>query len=152
MLRDQLKEALKTAMIAKETQDVAAIRLIMAKLKDQDIAARSKGNMDGIKDDEICAMMQGMIKQRRESVAMYEKGGRQDLVDQEQGEIAVIERFLPQQMTDDEIKAAIAKIVAETGAASIKDMGKVMGALKAAYAGQMDFSKAGGLVKSQLGG
>lgn len=151
-MRDQIKEALKTAMLAKDASTTAAIRLIMAKLKDQDIAARAKGNHDGIKDDEICVMLQGMVKQRRESIEMYKKGNRQDLVDQESGEIAVIERFLPQQMSAAETEAAIVQVIADTGAASIKDMGKVMGALKAAHAGKMDFSLAGGLVKKHLGG
>ncbi len=152
MLRDQLKEALKQAMVAKDQDTVNAVRLIMAKLKDADIAARPKGMADGIPDNEIQAMMQGMIKQRRESIAMYEKGNRPDLVKQESGEIAVIERFLPKQMSEDEMKAAIAKIVADIGASSIKDMGKVMGELKKAYTGQMDFAAAGAIVKTQLGG
>ncbi len=152
MLRDDLKNALKDAMVAKDQDTVNAVRLIMAKLKDADIAARPKGLADGIPDNEIQAMMQGMIKQRRESIAMYEKGNRADLVKTESDEIAVIERFLPKQMSEAEMKDAITKIVADIGASSIKDMGKVMGELKKAYTGQMDFAAAGAMVKAQLGG
>jgi uncharacterized protein len=152
MLRADLNDALKKAMLGKDQETVAAIRLINAKLKDLDIAARPKGNTEGISDTEIQAMMQGMIKQRHESIVMYEKGNRPDLVKQESGEIAVIERFLPRQMGEDEMKAAIAKAVADTGAASIKDMGKVMAELKKNFTGQMDFAAAGALVKGQLGG
>ena len=152
MLRDELKDALKTAMLAKEEKTVATIRMIMAKLKDQDIAARPSGNADGINDDQIRAMMQGMIKQRRESIELYKKGNRQDLVDQESAEIVIIERFLPQQMDEAATKEAVTKAIAAVGATSIKDMGKVMGELKKAYTGQMDFAMAGGVVKSLLGG
>ena len=149
-LRPQFTDALKKAMLGKDERTVATVRMILAKLKDLDIAARPKGNAEGISDGEIATMMQGMIKQRRESIALYEKGKRPDLVKQESEEIAVIERFLPKQMNEDEMKAAIAKAIAATGAASIKDMGKVMGELKKAYAGQMDFAAAGALVKAQL--
>ncbi|MDD2326324.1 MAG: GatB/YqeY domain-containing protein [Alphaproteobacteria bacterium] len=151
MLRDELKDALKTAMLAKEEKAVGTIRMIMAKMKDQDIAARPSGNTDGINDEQILSMMQGMIKQRRESIELYKKGNRQDLVDQESAEIAIIERFLPQQMDEAAIKDAVAKAIAATGAASIKDMGKVMGELKKAYTGQMDFAAAGAVVKGLLG-
>ena len=152
MLREELKEALKKAMLAKEEKVVATIRMIMAKLKDQDIAARPSGNADGINDDQILSMMQGMIKQRRESIELYKKGNRQDLVDQESAEITVIERFLPAQMDEAAMKDAVAKAIAAVGASSIKDMGKVMGELKKAYTGQMDFAAAGAIVKGQLGG
>jgi uncharacterized protein YqeY len=152
MLREELKEALKKAMLAKEEKTVSTVRMIMAKLKDQDIAARPSGNADGINDDQIKAMMQGMIKQRRESIELYKKGNRQDLVDQEASEITVIERFLPAQMDEAAIKDAVTKAIATTGASSIKDMGKVMGELKKAYTGQMDFAAAGGVVKGLLGG
>jgi uncharacterized protein len=152
MLRTDLTDALKDAMLSKDTPTVSAIRLIMAKLKDADIAARPKGIADGIPDAEILSLMQGMIKQRRESITMYEKGNRPDLVKQESDEIAVIERFLPKQMSEAEMKAAIAKAVSATGAASIKDMGKVMAELKKTYTGQMDFAAAGALVKTQLSG
>jgi uncharacterized protein YqeY len=150
MLRAEITAALKTAMLAKEERAVATIRMIMAKLKDLDIAARPKGNADGIKDDEILSMLQGMIKQRRESIALYEKGNRADLVKQESEEIAVIERFLPAQMDEAAIKSAIDAAVTASGAASIKDMGKVMAELKKAYTGQMDFAQAGALVKARL--
>jgi uncharacterized protein YqeY len=150
MLRTTINDALKDAMRAKDERGVGTIRLIISKMKDLDIAARPKGVTDGIKDDEIASMLQGMIKQRRESIALYEKGNRADLVKQESEEITVIERFLPKQMSEDEIKAAIAKIVAAIGAKDIKDMGKVMAELKKTYVGQMDFAQAGALVKSHL--
>ncbi|MGE4351636.1 MAG: GatB/YqeY domain-containing protein, partial [Bdellovibrionales bacterium] len=146
------KDALKKAMLAKEEKTVGTIRMIMAKLKDQDIAARPSGNTDGINDDQIKAMMQGMIKQRRESIELYKKGNRQDLVDQESAEITVIETFLPAQMDEPAIKEAVTKAIAAAGATTIKDMGKVMGELKKAYTGQMDFAKAGAMVKSALAG
>ncbi len=150
MLRQKLTDALKEAMLTKDERSVSTIRMVIAKMKDQDIAARPKGVTDGIKDDEIAGMMQGMIKQRRESIVLYEKGNRADLVKQESEEIAVIERFLPKQMGEAEMKDAIAKTITAVGAASIKDMGKVMGELKKNYAGQMDFGAAGALVKGQL--
>lgn len=150
MLRARIDDVLKTAMKSKETHTVATVRLIMAALKDRDIAARSKGNKDGISDDEILSMLQSMIKQRRESVEMYEKGGRAELAEQEASEITIIETFLPEQMDDDAIAAAIAEAIADAEASSLKDMGKVMGLLKERFAGEMDFSKASGLVKSKL--
>ncbi|HEY0836338.1 MAG TPA: GatB/YqeY domain-containing protein [Azospirillum sp.] len=151
-LRERLSEALKTAMRAKEQRTVDAVRLIIAKLKEKDIEARGRGVTDGIGEDEMLSMMQGMIKQRRESIELYDKGGRPELADKERAEIAVIEGFMPKQMSEEEAMAAIRGVVAETGAASIKDMGKVMAELKARYAGQLDFSKAGGLVKQALSG
>ncbi len=150
MLRPQFNDALKEAMLKKEERAVGTIRMIMAKMKDLDIAARPMGNITGIDDTAIVNMLQGMIKQRRESVALYEKGNRPDLVKQENEEIAIIERFMPKQMSEDEIKAAIATIVTSIGAKDIKDMGKVMAELKKTYAGKMDFAQAGALVKSQL--
>ncbi len=151
MLRGQISDALKDAMRAKEARTVGALRLILAKLKDQDIAARPRGVTDGIPDEEILQMLQSMIKQRRESIALYEHGGRQELADQERDEIAVIERFLPRQMDEADTKAAIAAAIAATGAAGVKDMGKVMAELRARHAGQMDFGKASALVKGMLG-
>lgn len=150
MLRTQIQEAMKDAMRAKDERTLGTTRMILAKMKDLDIAARPSGNTDGIGDAEISSMLQGMIKQRRESIALYEKGNRADLVKQESDEITVIERFLPQQMDEAAIKTAIQAAVAATGASSIKDMGKVMAELKKTYAGQMDFALAGGLVKAQL--
>ncbi len=150
MLRARIDDALKTAMKSKETHTVATIRLIMAALKDRDIAARSKGNSEGITDDEILSMLQSMIKQRRESVEMYEKGGRAELAEQEAGEIAIIETFLPEQMDEKAVRAAIEEAIKEVDASSLKDMGKVMGLLKERFAGQMDFSKASAGVKAKL--
>ncbi len=150
MLRTQINDALKDAMRAKDERATGTIRLMIAEMKKRDIEARPKGNADGINDAEITGMLQGMIKQRRESIELYQKGNRADLVKQESEEITVIEKFLPQQMSEAEVKAAITKTVAAIGAAGIKDMGKVMAELKKNYAGQMDFAMAGALVKSQL--
>lgn len=152
MLRTQINDAMKNALRAKDERTLATTRLIISRMRDLDIAARPKGNTDGIGDDEILGMLQGMIKQRRESIALYEKGNRPDLVKQESEEIGVIERFMPKQMDEAAVKEAIDKIIAATGAASVKDMGKVMGELKKTYAGQMDFSQAGSLVKARLAG
>jgi len=150
MLRQQINDALKDAMRAKDDVGVRTVRLIMAALKDRDIAARGNGNCDGISDDDVLGMLQSMIKQRRESMELYEKGGRSELAEQEAAEIGVIERFLPQQLGEDEMASAVTDAIAATGAGGIKDMGKVMGALKADYAGRMDFSKASQLVKERL--
>jgi uncharacterized protein YqeY len=150
MLREKINDAMKVAMKAKEMETLGTIRMVMAKLKDLDIAARTAESRDGIKDEQILTMLQGMIKQRRESIALYEKGNRADLAAKEAAEITVIERFLPQQMDEAAIKDAISAAIASTGAASIKDMGKVMGELKKAYTGQMDFAAAGVLVKETL--
>jgi len=151
MIREQIKSKLVEAMKAKDEKATGTLRLINAAIKDKDIDARTKGNMDGIDDAGVLSLLQSMIKQRRESIDMYTKGGRSDLVAAEQAEIDIIQSFLPKQMSDEEVKAAIQAIVAETGASSIKDMGKVMGALKAKYAGQLDMGKASGLIKSILG-
>lgn len=151
MLREDITNAMKDAMRAKDEATLGAVRMIMAKLKDADIAARPSGNANGISDEQILSLMQGMIKQRRESIEMYKQGKRQDLADKEQAEIAVIERFLPKQMDAAAIEDAVKKAVAATGAAGIKDMGKVMGALKKDYTGQMDFAAAGAIVKKALG-
>jgi uncharacterized protein YqeY len=151
MLRTQLSDALKEAMKAKKERGVSTLRLILAALKDRDIAARSKGNYDGISEDEIRSMLQSMIKQRRESIALYEQGGRCELAQQEAEEITVIEGFLPKQMSDADIEAAARALIAEVGAQGIKDMGRTMAAIKQRYAGQMDFAKASGVVKQLLG-
>jgi uncharacterized protein YqeY len=150
MLRTSLNEALKTAMLAKETRAVSTVRLILAALKDRDIAARSKGNMEGISEDDILGMLQSMIKQRKESIALYEQGGRLELAQQEQEEIGIIERFLPKQMSAEESEAAIKAVLAEVEAKGLKDMGRVMTALRERFAGQMDFGKASALVKTLL--
>jgi uncharacterized protein YqeY len=150
MLRDKLNEALKDAMRARDMARVGAIRLILAKLKEVDIAARTETSREGVADDRILSMLQGMIKQRNESVALYEKGNRPDLAEKEKAEIAVIQRFLPQQMDEAAVEAAVAGAIAETGAKSVKDMGGVMAALKTKYAGQMDFANASAAVRKAL--
>jgi len=152
MLRDNLNEALKEAMRARDMTTVGAVRLILAKLKEVDIAARTEASREGVADDRILSMLQGMIKQRNESVVLYEKGNRPELAEKEKAEIAVIERFLPKQMDEAAVAAAVAEAVASTGAKSVKDMGGVMAALKTKYAGQMDFAKASAAVKKALGG
>jgi uncharacterized protein YqeY len=152
MLREQITEAMKDAMRAREPDTLSTVRMILAGIKDKDIAARPGGNANGIGDPEILSLLQSMVKQRRESVTLYAQGNRADLVAKEEGEIAVIERFLPKQMDAAETDAAIVAAIAESGAASIKDMGKVMAALKAKYSGQMDFSAVGPAVKAKLGG
>lgn len=149
-MRDQLTTAMKEAMRAKDTKALGTLRLIIAALKDRDIAARSKGLTEGIDETEILQMLQTMVKQRRESINMYEKGGRLELAEGEQNEITVIERFLPQQLDEAATNEAVAKLVEELGANSLKDMGGVMSALRERYAGQMDFSKASAAVKQKL--
>jgi hypothetical protein len=150
-LRDRFMDELKAAMKAGDKAKVAAVRLVQAALKDRDIEARGAGKGQA-SDDDILSLLQKMIKQRQESAAIYAANGRPELAETENGEIAVISSFLPQQMSEDEVKAAIAAAVTETGAASMKDMGKVVAALKAKHSGQMDFAKASGLVKAALGG
>jgi uncharacterized protein len=150
MLRARLNEELKTAMKAKDQRAVSTVRLILAALKDRDIAARTRGNTEGIGDEEIADLLQKMIRQRRESIELYQQGKREDLAQQEREEIAVIERFLPRQMSDAEMAEAVTAVIAELGVGSIKDMGRVMAALKQRHAGQMDFSKASALVKERL--
>jgi uncharacterized protein YqeY len=150
-LRDQFTEQLKTSMKAGTAARTSTLRMMMAKLKDIDIAARPKG-IDKVPDDEVLSMLRGMVKSRRESVDLYRKGNRQDLVDKEEAEIAVIESFLPQQMDQAATEAAVAAAIAETGASGIKEMGKVMAALRAKHAATLDMAKAGPLVKARLGG
>ena len=150
MLREQLTEAVKDAMRAKDARRVTTLRMIQAGLKDRDIAARTKGDGAPLADAEILSMMQNMVKQRRESCAMYEKGGRPEPVEQEQAEIAIIESFMPKQMDDAAVQAAAKALIAEIGAAGIKDMGRTMAEMKTRYAGQMDFAKASGVVKALL--
>ena len=151
MLRDVFSERLKQAMRARESRTVSTVRLILAALQDRDIAARGSGNSEGIPDPDILRMLQGMVKQRRESIALYRQGNRPELAQQEEEEIAVIESFLPKQMGDEEIAAAVKAAIAETGAAGIKDMGKVMGVLRERHAGIIDMGRAGAVVKQQLG-
>ena len=151
-MRERIAQAMKDALKSKDQAALSTIRLISAALKDRDIAARSDNNHDGISDDEILSMLQTMIKQRNESAKMYEDGGRPELAAAEQAEIELIKQFLPEQLSHDDIENAIKDAVAETGAASIKDMGKVMAHLKEHYAGQMDFSAASQMVKAALMG
>jgi len=149
-MRDALNQALKESMRAKDERAVSTLRLILAALKDRDIAARSKGNSDGIPDDEVLQMLQSMVKQRRESISMYEQGGRLELAEREQQEIDVIQRYLPKQMSDEEIAEEVSKLIAEMEASGLKQMGAVMGELRARFAGQMDFAKASPIVKQAL--
>ena len=151
MLRDKINDQVKDAMRSQDKLTLSTLRLVNAAIKNADIEARGAGKAQ-LSDDELLGVLQKMIKQRQESVELYEKGGRKELADQERGEIAIITGFLPKQMSDDEMKAAIKAVINETGASSMKDMGKVIGALKAKYAGQMDFGKASGLVKGALTG
>jgi hypothetical protein len=148
-LREQFTDQLKTSMKAGDAARTSTLRMILAKLKDADIAARPKG-LDKVPDDEVIAALRGMVKSRSESVQLYRQGNRPDLVAKEEAEIAVIESFLPQQMDEAAITQAVADAVAETGAASIKDMGKVMAALKAKHAATLDLARAGELVKAKL--
>jgi uncharacterized protein YqeY len=151
MLRDQLMSDLKVAMKAGEKARLSTIRLIQSALKDKDIEARGAGK-DPLSDDEILQLMQKMVKQRQESAKLYLDGGRPELADQENGEIAIIMAYLPQQMDEAEARAAIAGVITEIGAAGLKDMGKVMAELKTRFAGKMDFGKASPAVKQLLGG
>src|SRR4051794_26055756 len=151
MVRDDINTALKEAMKAGEARRVSTLRLVNSTLKNADIEARGQGKPP-LSDDDVLGVLQKMIKQRQESVELYDKGGRPELADQERAEIAVISAYLPKQMSEDEVKAAIGATISEIGAAGMKDMGKVIAALKAKYAGQMDFGKASGLVKAALTG
>lgn len=139
-------------MKEKNAVATSTLRLILTAIKDRDIAARSKGNDDGISDAEILQVLQTMVRQRHESIELYKQGGRQELADREASEIAVIEGFMPRQLDQAEIEAAISSVIDETGAGSIKDMGKAMGVLRERYAGQMDFGKASAVLKAQLAG
>ncbi|MBP5352296.1 MAG: GatB/YqeY domain-containing protein [Alphaproteobacteria bacterium] len=149
MLRDELQNSLKEAMKARDTQTVNAVRLIIAGQKEKDVEARGKG-LEKASDADLLAMMQSMIKQRNESIKIYIDGNRADLAEKEKGEIEVISRFLPKQMSTEEVEKAIRAVISETGAAGIRDMGKVMGSLKTKYAGQMDFAAASALIKQIL--
>lgn len=150
--RDNINAAMKEAMKNKDMERLAAIRLIIAAMKDKDVASRTDGRNDGIDESALLSMLQSMIKQRTESAKIFRENNRPELAEKEEGEIAVIESFLPKQLSDDEVAAIIADIIAKTGAAGIKDMGKVMAELKANYAGQLDMGKAGGVIKQKLSG
>ena len=151
MLRDEISNAYKSAMKQKEAVAVSTLRLILAAIKDRDIAARLKGNSDGITNDEILSLMQSMIKQRGDSIDAYEKGGRMELAHREAEEIAIIEGFLPAQMTSETVLTAVEDVIKDVNAETLKDMGKVMATLKQRFAGQMDFAKASSIVKAKLG-
>ena len=151
MLRDDINNALKDAMKAKDERRVSTLRLVNSTLKNADIEARGQGK-GPLGDGEVLGVLQKMIKQRQESVELYEKGGRAELAQQEREEIAIITAYLPKQMSEDEVKAAITQAIEGVGAAGMKDMGKVIGALKAKHAGKMDFTRASALVKAALSG
>jgi len=150
MLRQALSDAVKEAMKARDLRTTSTLRLVLAKLKDRDIEARGTGNPDGIDDLAVLSLLRGMVKQRLESIELYKQGNRPDLVDQEAAEIAIIERFLPQQMDEAATRAAIKTIIDEIGATGLKDMGRTMAALKERHASEMDFQKASALVKAAL--
>ena len=153
MLREQLNDTLKEAMKSKDPTTVSTLRLINAAIKDRDIADRTKGGIDeeGISDDDILQLLQSMIKQRHDSIDAYTKGGRNELADQEAQEIEVIERFLPEQLGDEEMTAAVNGVIEAVGAENLKEMGAVMAKLREDFAGQIDFGKASGIVKKRLG-
>ncbi|HVP84496.1 MAG TPA: GatB/YqeY domain-containing protein [Rhizomicrobium sp.] len=151
-LREKFTEEMKTAMKAADKKRLGTLRLILAALKDRDIANRTEESRELLGDDEILTLLAKMIKQREESAETYDKGNRPELAANEREEIAIIREFMPKQMEEAEAKAAAQKVIAEVGASSMKDMGKVMAALKERYAGQMDFAKASGLVKGLLSG
>lgn len=150
--RTELNTAMKDAMKSKDQIALSTVRLILAALKDRDIDARGKGNPDGITDGEILSMMQTMIKQRQESSATYRGANRPELADQEDAEIKIIEKFLPQQMDDTQIEQTVANLMMELGVTDVRDMGKLMAEIKTRYAGQLDMTKASSMVKKRLAG
>jgi uncharacterized protein YqeY len=150
-LRQTINTAMKTAMKAKEAVSLSTIRLIMAAIKERDISVRSTKGQDGISDEDILSLLQSMIKQRQESSRLYTEAQRPELAEREEEEISVIQGFLPEQLSEDEMGAAVHSIIKETGADSIKDMGKVMAKLKTQYAGKLDMARASAVVKEQLG-
>jgi uncharacterized protein YqeY len=149
-LRERLNDQLKDSMRAKDQKRVSTLRMVLAALKDKDIAARTETSREGVPDEDVLSLLAKMIKQREESAAAFESGGRPELAASEREEIAIIREFMPQQMSVEESRAAAQALIAEVGASSMKDMGKVMAALKERYAGQMDFAKASGTVKELL--
>ena len=151
MLRQAFRDRLKEAMKARDSRTVSTVRLILAGLKDRDVAERGQGNPDGLFESEIQRMLQAMIKQRRESIALYRQGNRPDLAQQESEEIAVIESFLPRQLDEGETEAAAKAAIDETGAATVKDLGKVMAALRERHTGVIDLGRAGAIVRRLLG-
>jgi uncharacterized protein len=151
VLRDEINSALREAMKARDERRVSTLRLVNAAIKNADIEAQGRGK-SVLPDDEITGLLQKLIKQRQESVEIYDQAGRKELADRERGEIEIIRAYLPKQMSDAEAQAAIAAVIRETGATGMKDMGKVMAALKQGYAGKMDFAKASATVKTLLAG
>ena len=151
MLRQSFRDRLKEAMKARDSLTVSTVRLILAGLKERDVAARGQGNLDGLSEAEIQRMLQAMIKQRRESIALYQQGNRPDLAEQESEERAVIESFLPRQLDEDEIESAAKAAIDETGAATVKDLGKVMAVLRERHGGVIDLGRAGAIVRRLLG-
>jgi len=151
MLRDDINSALKDAMKAGDAKRVSTLRLVNSSIKNADIEARGQGKPP-LSDEDLLSLLQKMIKQRHESVALYQKGGRADLVAQEQGEIEIISSYLPKQMTENEIAETVVALVKETGATAMKDMGRVMAAIKERYAGKLDTAKASAAVKKLLSG
>ncbi len=151
MLRQAFTDRLKQAMKARETRTVSTIRLVLAELKGRDVAAQGRGDAEGLSDGEIQRMLQAMIKQRRDAIVLYEQGNRGDLVRQERQEIAVIEGFLPNQLDQSEVEAAVVVVIGETGATGLKDMGRVMGVLRERHDGAIDFARAGVIAKRHLG-
>jgi hypothetical protein len=151
MLRQAFRDRLKEAMKARDSRTVSTVRLILAGLKERDVAARGQGNLEGLSEAEIQRMLQAMIKQRGESIVLYRQGNRPDLAQQENEEIGVIESFLPRQLDEGEIEAAAKAAIDETGAATVKDLGKVMAALRERHAGVIDLGRAGAIVRRLLG-
>ncbi len=149
-LRTRINTSIKQAMREKDSARLSTLRLVNAAIKDRDIALRGDGNEQGVGDDEVLGILDKMVKQRKDTAKTYEEGGRLDLAEREQSEIEVIEEFLPRKLSKDEVAKAVDKALVDTGASSIRDMGRVMGALKAKYSGQMDFGAAGPMVKERL--
>jgi uncharacterized protein YqeY len=149
-LRTRINTSIKQAMREKDSARLSTLRLVNAAIKDRDIAVRGDGYEQGVGDDEVLGILDKMVKQRKDTAKTYEEGGRLDLAEREQSEIEVIEEFLPRKLSDDEVAKAVDKALVDTGASSIRDMGRVMGALKAKYSGQMDFGAAGPMVKDRL--
>ncbi len=151
MLRQRLTDALKVAMKRRAVVEVSTLRLILAALKDRDIAARTKGDANPIDDDGLLRLLQTMVKQRNEAIALYEQGGRLELAERERDEIAVIETYLPRQLDEAEIEAAVRQVIEDTGASGLKNMGATMAELRRRHAGSMNFAKASDMVKRELG-
>jgi uncharacterized protein YqeY len=149
-VRGRLEEALRTATLARDQRATSTLRLILAALRDRDIAERSKGNLAGLSDEQIVSLLHSMVRQRHDSIKLYEEGGREDLARQEAEEIAVIEQFMPPQMSEAEVNEAVTAVIAETEAKTLKDMGRVMAVLRERYAGRMDLARAGSRVKGEL--